>query len=308
MLTDAKIAKVLIATDGSHASFGAVADLVYAGLPDKVECVVIAVADQPIPIPRSFGMVDTNFTEVTDNHLQSPRFWARSAGDIVRHHFPDWTVTEEIRIGSVAREIIKYADDWKPDLIVIGSHGRSALGRLFFGSISQKIVTEAHGSVRVGRRRVHIPTQPIRIIVAVDDTPQSKSGLATVMNRNFPAGTEVKLVTATGVFDYYATDMFGGVNAVPYETVAELRKTAVGEAQKIQAEALEPFADSKLNVSCEVFEGDPKTVLLTEAERWQADAIVLGSRGLSGMDRFLLGSVSAAVVARAHCSVEIIRS
>jgi nucleotide-binding universal stress UspA family protein len=61
-------------------------------------------------------------------------------------------------------------------------------------------------------------------------------------------------------------------------------------------------------VSCEVFEGDPKTVLLTEAERWQADAIVLGSRGLSGMDRFLLGSVSAAVVARAHCSVEIIRS
>lgn len=308
MLTASQIARILIATDGSHTSFGAIADLVNAGFPETLECVVIAVAEQQIPIPRSIGMVDTNFTEVNDDHLQPPRFWARSAADIVRHHFPKWNVTEEVKIGSVAKEIIRFADEWKPDRIVVGSHGRSMLGRLFFGSVSQKIVTEAHSSVRVGRRAERIPTQPLRILVGVDDTPQSKAALTSVLGRNFAAGTEVKMITGTGVFDYYATDMFGGVNSVPYETVAELRKTAVGEAQKIQKEALEEFGETNLSVTGEVFEGDPKTVLLTEAERWHADAIVLGSRGLSGMDRFLLGSVSAAIVARANCSVEIIRS
>ena len=40
-----------------------------------------------------------------------------------------------------------------PDLIVVGSHGRSALGRFMLGSVSQKVVTEAHCSVRVARGR-----------------------------------------------------------------------------------------------------------------------------------------------------------
>jgi nucleotide-binding universal stress UspA family protein len=54
-------------------------------------------------------------------------------------------------------------------------------------------------------------------------------------------------------------------------------------------------------------EGDPKQLLCDEAERWGADCIFVGAKNLSRIDRFLLGSVSAAVAARAHCSVEVVR-
>ena len=78
---------------------------------------------------------------------------------------------------------------------------------------------------------------------------------------------------------------------------------ARGRAHRVTRElreaglAAEPF----------VVEGDPKRVLLHEAERWGADCIFVGAKGHSRRERFLLGSVSAAVAARARCSVEIVR-
>jgi nucleotide-binding universal stress UspA family protein len=53
--------------------------------------------------------------------------------------------------------------------------------------------------------------------------------------------------------------------------------------------------------------GDPKQILIEEAESWQADSIFVGAKGMRGIERLLLGSVSAAVAARAHCSVEVVR-
>ena len=52
---------------------------------------------------------------------------------------------------------------------------------------------------------------------------------------------------------------------------------------------------------------EPKRLLLSEAESWDADSIFVGARGLGGFRRCLLGSVSSAVAARAYCSVEIVR-
>ncbi|MBK9709453.1 MAG: universal stress protein [Acidobacteria bacterium] len=57
-----------------------------------------------------------------------------------------------------------------------------------------------------------------------------------------------------------------------------------------------------------ILEGDPKSVLLDEAEKWGADCIFVGAAGMSAIDRLLLGSISAAVATRAECSVEVVRS
>lgn len=53
--------------------------------------------------------------------------------------------------------------------------------------------------------------------------------------------------------------------------------------------------------------GDAKARIIDHAAEWQADLIVVGSYGLRGLDRFLMGSVSAAVVRHAGCSVEVVR-
>jgi nucleotide-binding universal stress UspA family protein len=69
----------------------------------------------------------------------------------------------------------------------------------------------------------------------------------------------------------------------------------------------EPLWNRGLIVSSVIKEGDPKQILLDEAEHWGADCLFVGARGLSRIERFLLGSVSAAVATRAHCSVEVVR-
>jgi len=51
---------------------------------------------------------------------------------------------------------------------------------------------------------------------------------------------------------------------------------------------------------------DPKRFLIEEARRWKVDGIFIGAKGHSRLERFLLGGVSAAVAARACCTVEVV--
>jgi len=55
-----------------------------------------------------------------------------------------------------------------------------------------------------------------------------------------------------------------------------------------------------------VLVGMPREAILEEAERWQADLIVMGSHGYGAWRGLLLGSVSRAVVTQAKCSVEVV--
>lgn len=92
----------------------------------------------------------------------------------------------------------------------------------------------------------------------------------------------------------------------------EKMKILIGEemelAEKIIEKSVQELRARELNVTSSILKGNPKHVLVEEAEKWGADCIFVGSTGLSRLERFLLGSVSAAVVARAHCSVEVIRA
>jgi nucleotide-binding universal stress UspA family protein len=65
--------------------------------------------------------------------------------------------------------------------------------------------------------------------------------------------------------------------------------------------------DAGLDVSNDVYDGDPNAVLVRVAEEWQADAIFLGARGLHHGNQLSLGTVASSVANRAHCSVEIVR-
>jgi nucleotide-binding universal stress UspA family protein len=305
MPADYTVRKVLVATDGSPASFAAISDLVHAGLPPEGEAVVLSIADRvPLFPPRT----PEEILYLEDARLAVPRHWARSAADILRRRFPQWVVREETRAGAPAREILKFADEWSPDLIVLGSHGRSTLGRLFFGSVSRKVMLEARAAVRIGRRLERPDSEPLRILVGVDETPASEVVVAALAARHFPPQTQVKLVTATGVFEYFSSDILGSsVAVVPSDTTDELRRTAAEAATAVQEKLLAAYPDWKVTLSREVIEGDPKSVLLDIAEKWPADAIMLGTRDLSGAERFFIGSVSSAIVAHAPCTVEVIR-
>jgi nucleotide-binding universal stress UspA family protein len=93
---------------------------------------------------------------------------AERASSRVKTNFRGWKVSADSSCASPAWEVVFRADQWKPDLVVVGSHGRTALGRFVLGSVSQRVLTEARCSVRIARGRVEERDSPVRIIVGID--------------------------------------------------------------------------------------------------------------------------------------------
>ncbi len=286
--------KILIAYDGSECADAALDDLNRAGLPEKASAVVLSVVENWLPPPSALEVV-----EGAERRMET-RALAWRAAVHLRSSMPGWDVEPEVGFGSPATVIVGKADTWKPELIVVGSHGRTALGRFFFGSVSQKVLHEACCSVRIARGRLEEPGTPVRILIGVDGSPGAEAAVGAVISRHWPRGSEARIVNAAGIIPPAAPDL----------AVAQVAEWVGGEnaRMRVMAEAAEEKLKALgLATSVVVKEGDPKRLLTSEAESWGADCIFVGARGVGAFERFLIGSVSSTVAARAHCSVEVIR-
>jgi nucleotide-binding universal stress UspA family protein len=286
--------KVLFAYDGSECADGAIRDLTRAGLPGDARFTVLTVAENWLPPPSSLEVLEGI------GQVQEFKGLAQRGAKQLFELNPGWEVTTEVPIGSPATLIIEKAREWQPELIVMGSHGRTALGRFFFGSVSQKVLHEAHCSVRIARRPLDDPETPVRIVIGIDGSKYANAAVQAVIQRNWPEGTEMRLVN--GMWRLPAT--------APDHALKPIADWIVRENARVKEAVDSAFTMLKsagLKTTVVVKDEDPKVLLCKEAESWGADSIFVGSRGLSGMERFLMGSVSSAIAARAHCSVEVIR-
>lgn len=306
--------RILIAYDGSDCAEAALDDLTQAGLPETAETIVMSVAEVWLPPPpmSSYELIEPgNSADLTEAErkvfakgsraVKAAKALAERGAARVRASFPKWKVKAEAIYGSPAWELVFKADQWKPDLIVVGSHGRSALGRFVLGSVSQRIVTEARCSVRIARGRVEEPGSPVRIVIGIDGSAASRAAAIEVAGRNWPAQSQARVVV---VDDQLRPTLVGGIipeGSLNQEDGAQIQKLAERLAGLIRSD--------NLRASAVVEEGDPKRVLPKVAKKWGANCIFVGATGFSNrLERFVLGSVSAAVTARAHCSVEVVRA
>jgi hypothetical protein len=85
--------------------------------------------------------------------------------------------------GTPAWELIDAANDWKADLVVVGSQGRSAIGRFFLGSVSQKVAEIANCSVRVVRRTSANDGAPTKIIAGASSLTGAKEVIQALGRR-----------------------------------------------------------------------------------------------------------------------------
>jgi nucleotide-binding universal stress UspA family protein len=308
--------KLLVAYDGSKCAEAAIDDLLLAGLPEDADAMVLSVAEVWLP-PQD---AEQNVSIALDSHTmaQIRKHWekgrravgeaevfAKHAQSRIRKIFPRWHVEAESTYGSPAWEILQKADEIKPDLIVVGSHGRTALGRFFLGSISQKVLTEARVSVRVARGKIEVDPAPSRIIIGFDGSKGATAAVESVARRVWREYSEVRLIAVTDPVTPSAIGRFvPPVVSWTDETNASERRWM----ENLADEALQKLENAGLKASLSIIAGNPKHVLVEEAEHWHADSIFVGANALGGaFERFLLGSVSAAVAARAHCSVEVVR-
>jgi nucleotide-binding universal stress UspA family protein len=177
--------------------------------------------------------------------------------------------------------VIKQADTWQPEVIVVGSHGRSAMSRLLLGSVSQKILTEARCSVRVGRSRRQTEATSVRLLIGVDGSPDATAAMQAGAAREWPTGSEVRLVAVLDA--RMRTALAPSCPPVETWSTAGDADEQAWVPQMVDAMA-EPLWARGLSVSSVIKEGDPKQVLLDEAERWGADCIFVGARGLSRIE------------------------
>jgi nucleotide-binding universal stress UspA family protein len=143
----------------------------------------------------------------------------------------------------------------------------------------------------------------MRIILAVDGSKFSDAAIQTVIAQARPQETEIRvLYVLEPPALLVAREMGSYKSALDAAWEAERK-----EAQALVRRTAELLQSKGLKATAAVEEGDPKSKIVDSAKEWRTDLVVLGSHGRKGLDRFLMGSVSEAVVHHAPCSVEIVR-
>lgn len=307
--------KILIGYDGSEWANAALDDLKRAGLPKTAEALVMSMADVIIPPPINEPLDDTvpmyvpegikRAHQHAEQILHEAEALARRASEQLKVMFPEWQVNHLALADSPAWAMLRQADGWKPDLIVVGAQGHTVLGgRLILGSISQRVLYEATCSVRIARAR-NIDKNHLRLLIAVDNSPYSRTTVDAVCKREWPKGTEVRLLSVVDTVMMFTPDPSEPLVQNWIDVGAEENWKEVG---KIFAPEAEKLRTAGLTATVVIRSGNPNDEIIEEADTWGADCIFLGPKGTRGIRRLLLGSVSSAVSARAQSSVEVVRS
>jgi nucleotide-binding universal stress UspA family protein len=137
----------------------------------------------------------------------------------------------------------------------------------------------------------------MKILIAVDSSPSSKEALRQVAARTWPDGSAASVLSVVDI------GFLGGL----IDSGPLLNSMTEAAEQLVKADA-QLLAGTSLPTTTAVTVGHPSSSIVEYARQVQSDFIYLGSHGRRGLTRFLLGSVSKAVVHGAGCSVGIIRA
>lgn len=302
--------KVLIAYDGSSCANEALRSLKTAGLPSICQAFVLTVADtwlnaKPMAAPTEVTWLTEALAKGEQERKRlvgEAQELAQSAADALTVWFPTWEIRATSKADVPAWGIVTFADEWQPDLLVMGSHGRSALGRAFLGSVSQKVLTHARSSVRI----VH-PGSPTngsaRVLIGFDGSAHARRAVTRVAQRPWPKNTQVRLVSA---FDDRLIQLAETGITLQRQGHTDKGRKLFWKKQLLEP-ALRDLKGAGLRAEGVIRKGHPVDVLLREAQRWHATSLFVGARGLVALERFLLGSVSTRVANKAPCAVEVVR-
>ncbi|HET7478048.1 MAG TPA: universal stress protein [Rubrobacteraceae bacterium] len=219
----------------------------------------------------------------------------KMGGRVADHH---------VEVGRTDARIVAVAEEIGAGLVVVGSRGLGPLRRALLGSVSQSVVRHAHGPVLVvrdgGMERDYLPG---RVLLALDGSREAAAA----------ARAAVQIAGATASELHLLFVLHNDLGMPPAHVLTSERSEAIlhqarHDARQFidrQAENLEAEGAKVKDAHLAFGRADEEIVRLSE--ELEAGLIVMGSRGLEGVRRSLLGSVSDSVVRHAHCPVLIVR-
>ncbi|NJD28763.1 MAG: universal stress protein [Chloroflexi bacterium] len=203
--------------------------------------------------------------------------------------------------GRPATILVDEANRFAADLIVAGSRGHGPIASLVLGSVSAELVDHAPCPVLVARR-----SAAQRVLFASDGSLSASDAEEVLVQWPIFNGTTMRVVSVAEVIRPWHT----GLAPTIYRQVVDAYAKDL-EAAKSEHAALARGAAGRLELAGRTVDdtvrvGDAAAEILEEASTWRADLIVLGSRGLTGLSRLLLGSVARNVLQGTESSVLIV--
>jgi nucleotide-binding universal stress UspA family protein len=200
--------------------------------------------------------------------------------------------TKQLRIGSPSEVIVSTAEEQKADLIVIGARGLGPIKERLLGSVSHRILTLAPCATLI----VNGPVKAMKkILLPLQGLSDAESAICFLQLKPFHDAVEVTLLTVLP-----STQPPWPVDAPAAEKLEEqalqsARDYIDGVAERLRALGYDAHGIAVL--------GTPSAMILQEAIKLRADLILMGTRGRQGITRFVLGSVSHAVLHKMPCPV-----
>jgi nucleotide-binding universal stress UspA family protein len=198
--------------------------------------------------------------------------------------------------GPVAESILRQANRERADLIVIGTRGVSDIRGFLLGSVARKVVSLASRPVLVVKRAIR---ELKHAVVAVDGSRQADGACRFLGRHVLPARVTILTVVPSVMSDLAAS-------VLPLTELTRLSRPQEEAARQLTERYRSGFLREGFEVDTQVLSGHPVIGILQFLERTRADLAAVGSRGLTGTERLVLGSVSEGVLQHAPCSVLVV--
>ena len=204
-------------------------------------------------------------------------------------------------LGRAASAIVDEANEWHPDLIVMGSRGHGEIASMLLGSVSSEVVDHAPCPILIARQ-----SKLTRAVLGHDGSDCASRAESVVAGWPIFARVAIEVVdVGPAGMPWMATTQSTYAGSVePY--VDAVRATVEADSDVAEAAARRLRLAGR-PASASVEQGAPATELIRVANERAADLIVVGTRGRTGLRRLLLGSVARNVLHHAKCSVLIVR-
>lgn len=222
------------------------------------------------------------------------------------------SVTEKVAFGYIAEQLKEEANRFNADLLIVGSHGKSAVSKWFFGSVSEVLLSSVSCPVIVIRptRNADKPnpddseqTGPdswSTVLIAAEDSSQSRALFEQVISHKWANGTRF---TIMHVVDQ---DSLNETGPHAWDGAREKARAAAQTFVQVLGDRLRTMLPN-CSVNEVVTIGTPSKELLEYAALLHADLLVVGSHGRTGAAKWFLGSVSQPLLAHAPCAVVVVR-
>ena len=278
--------KILIAVDGSQASKNALKQA-FKLAPREKKCMTVVAINPPYQGDILFigvGNISELLKAPGEKILFEAKEIARSEGVSIK------TRLEE---GEIFEKIINVAEEERCDLIVMGRHGMTRLERALMGSVTAKVIGHFKGRILIIPRDTSIGYK--NILVATDGSKYSDAAVDEAINYAKSYEGTLKILSAVDVTKKFQVK------------APEFLEELIDNAKKNLDDIKNKAQQAGVNAETFVREGEPYKVIADLATELNADIIVMGSHGRTGLKRLLMGSVSEKVIGYAPCPVLVVR-